>query len=175
MARSKKNDSDTEFDINSEMDSDSDSQISLPPTVEDAFNNIFRGGTTLPTRVRKPPQRHGASPTPPLPLKKNVPLANSALTNQSTKKRSRHSAKSVTAAKLALARAVHASSSANDLLAVRARSRHVSLLSPIYYTPANSNLNGSSVAPLSSMPSGAPILQNDELLSLSGPNGALLS
>ena len=135
MARSKKNDSDTEFDINSEMDSDSDSQISLPPTVEDAFNNIFRGGTTLPTRVRKPPQRHGASPTPPLPLKKNVPLANSALTNQSTKKRSRPSAKSVTAAKLALARA--SLPSATTLAAVASITRHVGLLPSTYYQNTN--------------------------------------
>ena len=149
MARSKKIDSaidsDTEFDIDFDIDSDSDYQDddkALPPTMEDAFNNIFRGATTLPPRIRNKPQRHGESPTPPLPLKKKtttktkyVPLANSSLTNQSTKKRSRPSAKSVTAAKLALARA--SLPSATTLAAVASITRHVGLLPSTYYQNTN--------------------------------------
>ena len=146
MAPSKKNASDIDSDIDSDVEDDHDKP--LPPTNEDTFNNIFRGATTLPPRIRNKPQRHGESPTPPLPLKKKtttktkyVPLANSALTNQSTKKRSRPSAKSVTAAKLALIRA-HVSSS-TDHAAVSSLSRHVGILPPTYYTPADSNPNGS--------------------------------
>ena len=147
MARSKKKDSaidsDTEFDIY-DIDSDDcqDDDKALPPTNEDTFNNIFRGATTLPPRIRNKPQRHGESPTPPLPLKKKtttktkyVPLANSSLTNQSTKKRSRPSAKSVTAAKLALARA--SLPSATTLAAVASITRHVGLLPSTYYQNTN--------------------------------------
>ena len=114
MARSKKNVSDS--DIGSDSDfSDLDYDEPLPPktTTEDAFNNIFRGGTTLPTRTRKKPQPYGSTPTPPpsksTTKKKNTkktsaPLVNSTRSNQSSnttnKKRTRKSpsiAKSSTA------------------------------------------------------------------------------
>ena len=71
MARSKKHHSDTESDIDSDIDFDIDSDYEdldvdkPPPTTEDAFNNIFRGATTLPTRIRKKPQPYGSTPTPP--------------------------------------------------------------------------------------------------------------
>ena len=162
MARSKNNDSDTEFDINSDIDSDSDYQEDLddnkpPPTTEDAFNKIFRGATTLPTRIRKKPQPYGSSPTPPPPpphtskkknsKKKTAPLVNSSRTNQSnnnskTKKRTRTSAKSSSA-----------------------------LIAP-------APLPSSSVAPLSSIDTNVmPDLQNDNGAFLSSilTNGALLS
>ena len=107
MARSKKNDSDINSDIDSDSDySDLDDDKPPPPTSEDAFNNIFRGATTLPTRIRKKPQPYGTTPSPPNPTlkkktkKKIAPLVNSNRTNQSnnskTKKRPRVKAKAST-------------------------------------------------------------------------------
>ena len=108
MARSNKNDSDIDSDYQDELDEldDIDYDKPLPLTNEDTFNNIFRGATTLPPRIRNKPQRHCASPTPPLTSKKKntkkkkakkttAPLVTSNRTNQNdnsqTKKRTRKS------------------------------------------------------------------------------------
>ena len=175
MAPSKKNDSaidsDTEFDIY-DIDSDDcqDDDKDLPPTTEDAFNNIFRGGTILPTRIRKKPLPYGSTPTPPPPPSKN------------TKKKKKKNTKKQSAPLVNSTRNNQSSNSDNNnKTKMKKRNRKSSNAS---IAPAPLPL--SSVAPLSSiatnvqptqqcMPSGAPILQDDELLSLSGPNGALLS
>ena len=80
MARSKNNDSDIDSDSDADIDFDIDSDYEdldhdkpPPPTTEDAFNNIFRGATTLPTRIRKKPQPYGTTPSPTAPtLKKKT-------------------------------------------------------------------------------------------------------
>ena len=152
MARSKNNHSDTESDIDSDIDSDSDYQLDLdndeppPPTTEDAFNKIFRGATTLPTRIRKKPQPYGTTPSPPNPTlkkktkKKIAPLVNSNRTNQSnnngkTKKRPRVKAKVST--------------------------KQPSSVAPLSSIATNDQPNA--------------ILLNEVSLSTSVPNGALLS
>ena len=144
MAPSKKNASDIDSDIDSDVQDDV-----LPPTNEDTFNNIFRGATTLPPRIRNKPQRHCASPTPPLTSKKKntkkkkpAPLVNSSRTNQSNNN--------------------------NNTSKMKKRTRKSSNAS---IAPAPL----SSVAPLSSLATNVLPVQLPGQLSTSVPNGALLS
>jgi hypothetical protein len=99
VVHSKKNDSDYQ--------DDSDTDSLLPITEEDMFNNL--NGAQLPARLRKPPHKHGTTPSPTTKMiskkkkkkntKKPAPLVSSDRTNQSNisnnlKKRSRKTSKS---------------------------------------------------------------------------------
>ena len=162
MARSKKNDSDIDSDIDSDHQDDDNP---LPPTNEDTFNNIFRGGTTLPTRIRNKPHRHGDTPSPQLPpttkkkktkkKKKITPLVNSDRTNSSNNNNNKRNRGN----KSSIKKSSNASIAPAPLSSV---APHSSLATNVQHAQQ-------------CKPSGAPILQNDFLLSTSVPNGTILS
>ena len=165
MARSKKHDSDIDSDTDSvELDGIDFSK----PTTEDVFNGL-NDGAILKPRSRSKPTRLDATPPPQLPpttkkkktkiKKKHAPLVNSTSTNNNnskTKKRTRTTSSSTAKSK-----------SSNALIAPAPL--------PLSSVAPHSSLATNVQHAQPTMPSGAPILQNDELLSLSGPNGALLS
>ena len=168
MARSKKHDSDIDSDTDSvELDGIDFSK----PTTEDVFNGL-NDGAILKPRSRSKPTRLDATPPPQLPpttkkkktkiKKKHAPLVNSTSTNNNSKTKKRTRTTSSSTAK---------SKSSNALIApaplpLSSVAPHSSLATNVLPVQLPGQL---------CMPSGAPILQNDELLSLSGPNGALLS